>query len=265
MPRSIWSGSLSFGLVNVPVKLVTAVRSKDVRFNQLHAKDGARIEYKKVCAAEGVEVPSDEIVKGFRVGPDEYVTLDKEELEQLAPEETDAIAIEDFVDLADIDPIYFEHPYYLVPEKGAAKAYRLLLEAMKDADKVAVARVVMRGKEHLVAVRPIDDVLTMTKLLWADELVDRDELEVPEAGKVGGKELDMAHRLIEALSGPFEPAKYTDTHREQVLALIEAKAEGREVVAPPKVERRPTADLAEALAASLEAVKGKGRGAEAQA
>lgn len=264
MARAIWTGSLSFGLVNVPVKVVTATRSHDVRFNQIHEKDGARIETRRVCSAEDVEVPYGEVIKGYKVAPDQYVPITKEELEQLTPEASQAIEIEDFVDLREIDPVYFERPYYLVPQKGAAKAYRLLVEAMRGTDRVAIARVVMRSKEHLVAVRVVGEALSMTKLLHADEVVADEEVEdVPRDVAVDPKELAMAEQLVEALSGPFEPDKYPDTYREQVLALIEAKIEGREVVAPPRAQPAEAKSLTDALAASLEAARGRRQEAEA--
>ena len=269
MVRSIWKGSLSFGLVNVPVKVVSAVRQKDVRFHMLHAADGARIEQKRVCSADGEEVPYDQVVKGYQVGTDEYVVVTPEELDAVDPEKTETIDIQDFVDIYQIDPIYFEKPYYLVPEKGAAKAYKLLHQAMADAQKIAIARVVLRAKEHLVAVRPLGDVLAMTTLLYHDELVDQADLEVAEASGKGAKpsekELAMAQQLIDALSTDFDPEKYHDTYRERVMRLIESKAEGKEVVSPPKKETVRTKDLADALAASLEAAKSRRGKPEAEA
>lgn len=253
-PRSIWTGSLSFGLVNVPVKVVSAVRQKDVRFHMLHDADGARIEQKRVCSADGEEVPYESVVKGYEVGKDEYVVLTKEEIEAADPVKTDTIEIHDFVDVYQIDPLYFERPYYLVPEKGAAKAYRLLLQAMSDTQKVAIARVVMRTKEHLVAVRPVGGVLAMTTLLYHDELVDQADLEVPEAAP-SEKEMTMAQQLIDALTTDFDPEKYHDDYRERLLKVIESKAEGKEIVAPPRKEPARTKDLADALAASLEAAR----------
>ena len=171
MARSIWRGAISFGLVNVPVKLYSAVSKKTVRFNQLHDADGARIQQKRVCSADGEEVPYENIVKGYEIAPDNYVVITPEELDALDPKKTRTIDIEDFVDLDDIDPLYYEHPYYLVPDTGAAKAYKLLLDALRDTNKVAIARVVLRSKEYLTAIRPAGDVLTMETMLFADELV----------------------------------------------------------------------------------------------
>lgn len=264
-PRSLWKGSLSFGLVNVPVRVVTAVREKDVRFHMLHDADGARIQQKRVCSADGEEVSYEHIVKGFPVGGDEHVVLTKEEMEAADPEKSETIDISEFVDIYQIDPIYFEKPYYLVPEKGAAKAYRLLVEAMKDTSKVALARVVMRDKEHLVAVRPIGEVLAMTTLVYHDELVDQADLEVPvPSAKPSEKELAMAQQLIDALSSDFDPEKYRDTYRERIMEIIERKAQGKEIVASPRKEPAKAKDLADALAASLEAARSRRR-QEAQA
>lgn len=256
--RSIWRGSLSFGLVNVPVKVVTATRSKEVRFHQLHDADGARVLNKRVCSADGEEVPYEHIVKGYETARDEYVTVTTEELEALDPEKSETIDIQGFADLHEIDPLYFEKPYYLVPEKGAAKAYKLLAEAMRESGRVAIAKVVMRTKEHLVAVRPVGDALTMTVLLYHDEVVKPEELdEVPSDVAVNPKELKMAEQLIEALSGPFQPDAYEDEHRKRVLDYIESKAQGREVVTPPKPHKQETKDLVAALQASIEAAKRK--------
>lgn len=263
MPRAIWSGALSFGLVNVPVKVVTAVSQKEVRFNQIHAKDGGRVEMKRHCTAGEHEVPYDEIVKGFKIGGEEYVTITKDELAQLSPQKSETIDIVDFVDIAEIDPIYFEKPYYLIPDKGGAKAYRLLHEAMEKSGRVAIARFVMRSREHLVAVRPLNKALTMTTLNYHDEVVDIEALEgVPEKTKIPQRELDMAEKLIDALTTSFDPERYTDEYREQVLALIEAKAEGKEVVAPPAPKPAKAKDLVSALEASLEAARGRGRGSK---
>jgi DNA end-binding protein Ku len=256
--RAIWSGSISFGLVNVPVKVVTATRSKDVKFNMLHAKDGGRIQQKRVCAVDNEEVPWEEIAKGYPLNGDEYVMITDEEMKALAPEKSDTIDIVDFVDLHEIDPILYEKTYYLVPQKGAAKAYRLLVEAMTRTSRVAVARVVMREKEHLVTLRPIGDALAMETMLYHDEVVPIAEIEeIPRDVKVGEKELAMAEQLVGALAGAFHPDKYRDEHRERVLKLIEAKAEGKTISAPPRKAEKAPADLVEALKASLAAAKQK--------
>src|ERR1700683_862689 len=225
MPRSIWSGSISFGLVNVPVKLYSAVSRKTVHFNQLHEADGARIQQKRVCSADGEEVPFESIVKGYEVSPGRYVVVDNAELEALDPVKTKTIEVEQFVDPGEIDPLLYDQPYYLAPVAGAAKAYRLMLEAMRQSEKVALGRVVLRQKGHLVALRPHGDLLTMETLVYADEVIDGATLD--EAGaadvEVSERELEVARQLIEMLSEPFDPARYRDDYREAVLALIERK------------------------------------------
>ncbi|HUF84067.1 MAG TPA: Ku protein [Acidimicrobiia bacterium] len=269
MPRPIWSGTITFGLVTVPVKLVTATRSQDVRFNQLEEGTGSRIRYRKVSEATGEEVPNERIVKGYEISPGQYVVVDQEEVDSFAPKATRMIEIEDFVDLDQIDPIFFENPYYLTPDRGAAKPYRLLLDAMADLEKVAVGRFVLRGKEHLVAIRPYGDALCIETMRYADEVVPIEELEGLPEGDVEPtkKELDMAHQLIQALSGEFEPEKYHDQYRDQLRELIEKKAAGEEIVAEPMVEEpAKVVDLMAALEASLaRAGKGGGQAAPARA
>src|ERR671924_848879 len=200
MPRAIWSGSISFGLLNVPVKLYSAVSKQTIRFRELREGDGARIRHKRVAESDGKEVPYEKIVKGYEFAPDQYVVLTREELAELDPQKTRAIEIQDFVDLDDIDPIYFEQPYYLGPDAGAEKAYALLVQAMKDERKVAVARFVLRNKEHLAAIRPMEDVLTMATMRFHDEVVPPDQLdgEVMEGKpkKPEKRELEMALQLI---------------------------------------------------------------------
>ena len=260
MPRSIWRGAISFGLVNVPVKLYSAVSKKTVRFNQLHDADGVRIQQKRVCPADGEEVPYENIVKGYEIAPDKYVIITPEELEALDPKKTRSIDIEDFVDLDEIDPLYYEHPYYLVPDTGAAKAYRLLLDALRETNKVAIARVVLRSKEYLTAIRPAGEVLTMETMLFADELVPSDKLdELPDDDtRATDRELAMARQLIESQATEFDPTKYRDEYRERVLDLIERKAQGEDVSVQPDVEE-PTEvpDLMAALEASLAAAGSK--------
>jgi DNA end-binding protein Ku len=265
VPRPIWSGTITFGLVTVPVKLVTATRSQDVRFNQLEEGTGSRIRYRKVSEATGEEVPNERIVKGYEISPGQYVVVDQEEMDAFAPKATRMIEIEDFVDLHQIDPIFFDNPYYLTPDRGAAKPYRLLLDAMADLEKVAVGRFVLRGKEHLVAIRPLGDALCIETMRYVDEVVPIEELDGLPEGEVEPtkRELDMAHQLIEALSGDFEPEKYHDEYREQMRELIEKKAAGEEIVAEPLVEEpAKVVDLMAALEASL-ARAGKGGDGEA--
>jgi DNA end-binding protein Ku len=265
MPRSIWSGAISFGLVNVPVKLYSAVSRKTVRFNQLNAKTGHRIAQKRVDSVTNEEVPFEDIVKGYELTKESYVVITPEELDALDPERTRTIDIEDFVDLTDIDPIFYDHPYYLVPDKGAAKAYGLLLQAMEESEKVAIARVVIRSKEQLVAIRPAPGgVLTMETMLFADEVVPTDDIDdLPEASelKVSDREVKMAQQLIDSLSSDFEPDKYRDEYREKVLELIERKASGEEIAVQPEApEPKKVPDLMAALEASLAAVKSDSSG-----
>jgi DNA end-binding protein Ku len=261
MPRSMWSGAISFGLVNVPVKLYSAVNRKTVRFHQLNGKTGTRIAQKRVDPATGEEVNYEDLVKGYELTKERYVIITPEELESLDPEKSRTIDIEDFVDLVDIDPVYYDHPYYLIPDKGAAKAYGLLLNAMRESGKVAIARVVLRTKENLVAIRPAPgNVLMMETMIFADEVVPADEIDdLPEAKelKASDRELKMAQQLIDSLSSDFEPEKYHDEYREKVLELIERKAAGEEIAVQPEAPApKKVPDLMAALEASLAAVKG---------
>jgi len=262
MPRSIWSGAISFGLVNVPVKLYSAVSPKTVRFNQLNSSTGNRISMRRVDPETGEEVAYDHLVKGYELSRDRYVVITPEELDAIAPEKTRTIDIEDFVDLDDIDPVYYDHPYWLVPDKGAAKAYALLLEAMRDSGKVAIARVVIRNKEQLVTLRPSGDALMMETMVFHDEVVPADDIEeLPDTSElsVSDRELAMARQLVDSLSSDFEPQKYRDEYRDKVLELIERKAAGEEIAIQPEAPQ-PTKvpDLMAALEASLAAVKDKG-------
>jgi DNA end-binding protein Ku len=260
----MWSGAISFGLVNVPVKLYSAVSRKTVRFNQLNAETGNRIQQKRVDPETGEEVGYDQIVKGYELTKDRYVVLTPDELDSLDPEKTRTVDIEDFVDLDEIDPVYYDHPYYLVPDKGATKAYGLLLGAMKQANKVAIARVVLRSKEQLVAIRPSGDVLMMETMLFHDEVVPAHDIEdLPEGKelKATDRELKMAQQLIDSLSSEFDPTSYRDEYREKVLELIEMKASGQEIaVQPDAPEPAKVPDLMAALEASLAAVKDDGAG-----
>ncbi|MDQ6782321.1 MAG: Ku protein [Actinomycetota bacterium] len=260
MPRAIWSGSVSFGLVNVPVKLVTATSSKEVRFHQLHDEDNARVQQKRVCSLDGEEVDYAHIVKGYDLGGGNYVRIDPEELAALDPEADRTIEIEEFVDLVDIDPVYFSHSYYLVPDGRADKPYALLAETMAKTGKVALGRFVLRTKQYLATMRVKDGVLLLATMLYADEVVATEDLEVPTAAdtKPSERELKMASQLVESLSGEFDPGRYRDEYREKVLAMIEAKADGEVIAAPEETEKQaPVVDLMAALEASL-AAAGKG-------
>jgi DNA end-binding protein Ku len=258
MARAIWSGAISFGLVNVPVKLYSATSPKSVRFHQLSSKTGARIRQKRVDPTTDEEVPYEDIVKGYEITPDRYVLISTEELEALDPKATRTIDIEEFVDLAEIDPIYYDHSYYLAPAAGGAKAYRLLVDAMRESGKVGIGRVVLRSKQQLCALRPTGEALTLSTMLFGDEVLspDRlDELDSVNEAEASERELTMAQQLIDSLSSDFEPDKYHDEYRERVLDLIERKAAGEEIAIQPQAEEPAAApDLMAALEASLAAV-----------
>src|ERR671934_1079480 len=263
MARAIWTGSISFGLLNVPVRLYSAVSRKSVSFRELRASDKSRIRHKRVAESDGEEVPYEEIVKGYEVAPEQFVVLTREELEELDPKKTRAIEIQDFVDLDEIDPIYFDHPYYLGPDKGAEKPYALLVKAMGEERKVAIARFVLRNREYLAAIRPMGKVLTMATMRFADEVVSPEELGedvIPEDGRrLDKREIDMAKQLIAQLSSKFRAEKYRDEYREELLDLIERKARGEEIVEAVSEEPKPTKapDLMAALEESLAAVQGE--------
>jgi DNA end-binding protein Ku len=252
----MWMGTLNFGLVSVPVKLYSAVTRKTVRFHQVHALDGARIHQKHVCSLDGEEIPLAEIVKGYEIAPDRYVAVEPAELAALEPVYTRTIQVEDFADLGEIDPIYFDRPYHLVPGPGGAHAYSLLLYAMNDTDKVAIGRMVMRSKQRLVAVCPRAQALLMWTMSYADELNPTEGLR--ELGAVerniDERELDVARRLVASVAEPFDIDKYQDDYREAVLDLVDRKAAGE----PPPLAAEPqppppvSADVLGALEASLE-------------
>jgi DNA end-binding protein Ku len=265
MARSIWTGTISFGLVTVPVKMYSAVNRKTVRFHQLNKSTGSRIQMRRVDPSTGDEVAYEDIVKGYEMSPDRYVLIEPDELDALDPKKTKTIDILDFVDLADIDPIFYDHPYYLAPGAGGAKPYRLLLEAMRETNKVGIAKVVIRSKEQLVALRPMEgDILGMATMIFADEVVDPRRIdELPEEGdvEVNDRELAIAKQLVESLADTFEPEKYKDTYRDEVLSLIERKAAGEKIAVQPQVEEpAPVPDLMAALKASLDAVRSDGDG-----
>jgi DNA end-binding protein Ku len=262
MARAIWSGSISFGLLNVPVKLYSAVARRGISLREIRESDGARIRHRRVAEGTDEEVPYEKIIKAFEITSGNYVPLEKGEMEALAPKKTRAIEVQDFVDLGEIDPIYFDSPYYLGPAEGAEKAYSLLASAMEASGKVAIARFVFRNKEHLAVIRPADGVLTLTTMRFADEVVPPDELDdvLPaEKPKVGKREVEMAEKLIDSLTRDFDPGAYRDEYREELMALIERKAEGKEIVTPEAAEPQATEapDLMAALEESIAAVRGK--------
>jgi DNA end-binding protein Ku len=263
MARAIWSGTISFGLLNVPVRMYSAVARRSIALREIRESDSARIKHRRVAEGTDEEVPYENIVKAYELSPGQYVPLGKDEMAALAPEKTRAIDVQDFVDIEEIDPMYFDSPYYLGPADGAEKAYSLLASAMESSGKAAIARFVFRNKEHLSAIRASDGVLTLTTMRFHDEVVPPSELDdsLPDkAPKVAKREREMAEQLIDSLSTKFNPNDYRDEYREQLLALIEQKAEGKEIVAPeaeaPKATKAP--DLMAALEESIAAVKEKG-------
>ena len=260
MPRAIWSGAISFGLVNIPIKLYAAVSRKTVHFNQLDSRSGARIKLKKVSAADGAEVPAEAIVKGYELASGEYVTIDEDELAALDPAASRTIDIEEFVDLADIDPLFYDSAYYVAPDKATLKPYALLTQAMEESGKVGIARFVMRSKQYLCTVRPKDGALVLSTMVYADEVNDPAEIgEIAglEDVEVTKKELDMARSLIASLSEDFDADRFQDTYRNRVLELIEQKAAGKtEIVAPPAaLTEDKVVDLMAALEASVKEAK----------
>jgi DNA end-binding protein Ku len=257
MPRAVWSGAISFGLVSIPVKLFTAVSAKTVRFNQIDRRTGSRVRQRLVSESDGSEVERTDIVKGYQIRQGDYVLVDDDELESLDPKAEHTIEIEEFVDLAEIDPLYFDRPYWLAPDPATVKPYALLAQTMADSEQVAIARFVMRSRQQLAAIRSVDGRLVMSTMNWDDEVVDPaslpgfDELEGIE---VSEREQRLAEQLVESLVAPWEPEKYNDTHREQVLALIERKASGDDQVistSEPQDVGGEVVDLMAALEASV--------------
>jgi DNA end-binding protein Ku len=256
--RSIWSGSISFGLVNVPVKLYNAVQRKSVQFHQLHSVDHQRVQQKRVCSADGAEVAYEDIVKGYEFSPGQYVVVEPEELEALAAKKTKLIEVEQFISIDEVDPLMFDSSYYVAPAAGATKSFRLMVDAMRDAGKVGIGRFVLRQKEHLVALRVENDALVLVTLVYADEVVSATSLEdaADTQADVSERELAMARQLIEMLSAPFDPDKFHDEYREALLAMIERKVAGEEIsIAPPVGEPAAVPDLMAALQASVAALE----------
>jgi DNA end-binding protein Ku len=254
----MWMGILSFGLVSVPVKLYSAVTRKTVHFHQIHALDNGRIHQRHVCSHDGEEIPLTEIVKGYEIAPDRYIPVEAQELRALEPLFTRTIQVEDFVALDEIDPIYFDHPYHVVPGRGGAHAYRLLLQAMTDTDKVAIGRIVMRSKERLVAIRPRENALLMLTMSYGDEVNTTTGLRELEGAteEVDQQELEVARRLVDSVAEPFDIEKYHDTFREAVLDLIDRKAAGEPLQLDSIAEPPPDSpDLMKALEASFEKVR----------
>jgi len=263
-PRPIWTGTISFGLVNIPVKLYIAVREERVAFHMLHDQDNARLRRKLVCSLDNKEVHPEHIVKGYEIHKDRYVIISPEDLESCAPKASKTIEITDFVELSDIDPVYYDRPYYVLPQPGATKAYRLLVEAMGHSKKVGISKLVMHDKEYLAALRPVGDVICLHTMHFGKEVVPPDKLEgVPTHTKSTDRELKVAEQLIDSLASAFKPEKYHDEYKECVLQMIDRKAHGEEVIAAPEVEKKPVhaGDLMAALEASLAEAKKEAKGA----
>jgi DNA end-binding protein Ku len=252
-PRSIGSGTISFGLVSIPVKLYPAASSQSVSFNLLHAKCGNRIRQQRFCPVCNEVVEREGLVRGYEFAKDQYVRISEEELEALEGEASQAIEISEFVPLVEVDPVYFEKSYYLGPDKGGEKPYRLLAEAMTQAGKVALAKFVLRGRENLVLVRSAQDGLMLHTMYFADEVRNFDEISKGESAKITGAETSLAIRLIEELSNEqFNPDQYTDEYRQRVMEVVNTKAQGKEItIAEPQVQRAQVIDLMEALKESL--------------
>jgi DNA end-binding protein Ku len=243
---------LSWGTVNVPVKLFSAVQDKSVHFNQLHGKDGARIKQKRINPRSGDEVPYDRIVRGYEVSPDKWIVLSKEEAQAAEGKRAKVIDIEDFVADEQIDPVFYGQPYYVGPQEGGEHAYRVVHKALEKSGRVGIGRFVLRSREQLVALRPRDGILALMTMRFDDELVDGDDVEIGEPKKApGDREVQMAAKLVESLAADFKPEKYEDTHREALLGLIERKAKGETIEAPKPERAEPSDDLMAALEASL--------------
>jgi DNA end-binding protein Ku len=257
MAHAIWSGSINFGLVTIPVKVFTAVKSDDLSFNMLHAKDEGRIKYERVCSVDGKPVPWDEIVKGYEYEKGEYVILTDDDFKKVNPEATQSVDILEFVELDQINPMFFDKPYYLEPTKQGKHAYALLREALSTSKRVAIARVVIRTKEYIAAVKPLGDALVLELMHWADEIVDTGTLELPDSERLPEAEMKMAKMLIDAMSvEAFEPEKFTNKYHDELLAMIDARVNGKELPQPKKAPARSkVVNLMDVLAKSLEESK----------
>jgi DNA end-binding protein Ku len=257
--KTMWKGAISFGLVSIPVRVYTATEEKTLRFNQLHEKDHGRIRYKRVCAKDGEEVSYDEIVKGYEYEKDHYVVLSDDELDAVPVESSRAIDIEQFVDISEIDPVYFKKSYYLAPEETGIKAYSLLREALREGQRVGVAKVAFRDKEHLAAIRLMDDVIVLDTMYWPDEIREAAFDELDKTVKARPQEVQMAESLIENLTDKWDPTRYNDEYREALLEIVEKKVAGEEIEVVEAPEETKVVDLMEALKQSVEATKKEGK------
>ncbi|HVL51000.1 MAG TPA: Ku protein [Actinomycetota bacterium] len=260
--RSIWKGAITFGLITIPVGLYTAIEEKDFRFNQLHGKDNGRIKYKRTCSVCGEEVPYDEIVKGYEFEKGNYVVFTEEEMDAIPADSIKAIDVVSFVPLEEIDPVYFQKPYYVAPEPSGVKAYKLLEKAMNDSGRIGIAKITLREKERLATLRVKDGVFILETMNWPDEIREPDFAELQKDVEIRPQELAMAKSLIENLSDTFQPDEFRDTYRERLEAAVQAKIEGQEVAVEATKEPTQILDLMEALKASVEATKAKAKAGE---
>ena len=264
MARALWKGSISFGLVNIPIELHTAVRNHRPKFRMLHAKDKSPVKFERVCIRDGHPVAWEDLVKGYEYQKGRFIVVTKEDFQAAALEKTRTIDIIDFVDADEIDDRYFETPYYLVPAKGGERAYALLREAIRESNRTGIAKFILRDAQHLAAVEVIEDALVLSVMRFADELVDEAQFEFPSAEGVRKPELDMAKALVNSLAAEWQPEKYTDQYRENLLRIIQGKVKGKEVQLEPVTEPRQAevVDLMERLRQSLAQSGGKSARAE---
>lgn len=262
MPRSIWKGAITFGLITIPVGLYTAVEEKDFRFNQLHVKDNGRIRYRRVCTVCEQEVPYDEIVKGYEFEKGNYVVFTEEQMAAIPAESIKAVDVVSFVPLEEIDPIYFQKAYYLAPEPSGIKAYKLLEKALADAGRVGLAKITLREKERLATLRAKDGVFILETMHWPDEIRKAEFEELDKKVEIRPQELSMAKSLIENLSDHFDPEQFHDAYRERLQEAVQAKIDNTEVAAPPTQAPTQILDLMEALKASVEATRSKSQGSK---
>lgn len=260
--RSIWKGAITFGLITIPVGLYTAIEEKDFRFNQLHGKDNGRIKYKRTCSVCGEEVSYDEIVKGYEFEKGNYVVFTEEEMDAIPADSIKAIDVVSFVPLEEIDPVYFQKPYYVAPEPSGVKAYKLLEKAMNESGRIGIAKITLREKERLATLRVKDGVFILETMNWPDEIREPDFADLQKDVEIRPQELAMAKSLIENLSDTFQPDEFHDTYRERLEAAVQAKIEGQEVAVEATKEPTQILDLMEALKASVEATKAKTKAAE---
>ncbi len=266
MPRAIWKGSISFGLVNIPIALHTATRREELKFRLLRSSDLSPVNYKRVAEKDGREVPWDQIVKGYEYEKGKYVVLKEQDFQRVDLEATQTVDIQDFVDQEEIDPMFFYKPYYLEPQKGGDKAYALLRDALKETNKVGIAKVIIKTRQYLAGVKAEDGVLVLELMHFADELADPEKLHLPKKKEVGKREMNMARSLIDSMSSKWEPKKYKDDYREALMEVIEEKVDagGREIEEKPRKTTKPTKviDLVSVLQKSLEqtSVKQKPKG-----